>query len=141
MTLSILRRPQAAPALLAMSLVLALAACAQQKPSEAATDPVAAAPAASPEATVPADATVAAPADGVPAADAPVTSGQCNADAVQGLVGQTGSEDVLEKARTDSGANTVRALKPGEPATMDFRQDRLDIALDAQGVIQSLRCG
>ncbi len=141
MTLSILRRPQAAPALLAMSLVLALAACAQQKPSEAATDPVAAAPAASPEATVPADATVAAPADGVPAADAPVTSGQCNADAVQGLVGQTGSEDVLEKARTDSGANTVRALKPGEPATMDFRQDRLDIALDEQGVIQSLRCG
>ena len=128
MTLSILRRPQAAPALLAMSLVLALAACAQQKPSEAATDPVAAAPAASPEATV-------------PAADAPVTSGQCNADAVQGLVGQTGSEDVLEKARTDSGANTVRALKPGEPATMDFRQDRLDIALDEQGVIQSLRCG
>ncbi|MCA0392864.1 MAG: Elastase inhibitor AFLEI Flags: Precursor [Proteobacteria bacterium] len=141
MTLSILRRPQAAPALLAMSLVLALAACSQQKPSEAATDPVAAAPAASPEATVPADATVAAPADGVPAADAPVTSGQCNADAVQGLVGQTGSEDVLEKARTDSGANTVRALKPGEPATMDFRQDRLDIALDEQGVIQSLRCG
>ena len=74
-------------------------------------------------------------------AEATPPPGACDASQVQGLVGQTGSEDVLEKARTDSGANTVRALKPGEPATMDFRQDRLDIALDEQGVIQSLRCG
>jgi hypothetical protein len=85
-----------------------------------------------------------------PAADAgdiaappamPDDTGPCNADAVQSLIGQEATEAVLEQARTDSGATTVRALKPGEPATMDFRTDRLDIALDDAGVIQSLRCG
>ncbi len=121
-------------ALLPAALALALGACAP-KPAEPAA----------PAATPPADAaaTEAPP----PAAEAPATdaapglAAACNPDAVQALVGQEATEAVLEQARTDSGASTVRALKPGEPATMDFRPDRLDVALDEHGVIQSLRCG
>lgn len=73
------------------------------------------------------------------ATETPVAT--CNAEAVQALVGQQASEAALEQARIDSGSASVRALRPGQPATMDYRPDRLDIALDADGVIQSLRCG
>ena len=121
--------------LLPAALAVALGACAP-KPAEPATPE----PSATPAETAPADtaATDASP----PAADAtPDLAAACNPDAVQALVGQEATEAVLEQARTGSGANTVRALKPGEPATMDFRPDRLDVALDENGIIQSLRCG
>lgn len=95
------------------------------------------------------DATEAPAADAAPAGDFPaadVDAAQpatvpCNADAVQSLVGQASSDAVIEQARADSGASSVRALKPGDAATMDYREDRLNIELDADGVIQSLRCG
>lgn len=124
-------------------LSLSVAACARDA-GDTATD--AAVPEAAPAGTVappaggpetPSDDIAAA----VPAADAADPAGPCNADAVQSLVGQEATEAVLEQARRDSGSNTVRALKPGQPATMDFRPDRLDIALDDNNVIQSLRCG
>ena len=118
-------------ALLPAALVLALGACAP-KPAEPAAAPAA------PADPAPAEA----PATEAPATDAATDlAAACNPDAVQALVGQEATEAVLEQARTGSGANTVRALKPGEPATMDFRPDRLDIALDENGVIQSMRCG
>ena len=130
-------RQRLACVLLPGALALALGACAP-KPAE----PVAAPAAPAAVETAPADvATTPAPTDAPEPGATPTLSADCNADAVQGLVGQEGTDAVLEQAKTDSGAKTVRALKPGEPATMDFRPDRLDIALDEQGIIQSLRCG
>ena len=127
--------------LLPGALILVLGACAQ-KPAEPAAAPATPEPAAAPAETAPTDAgATPAPADASAPGAALGLTGECNADAVQGLVGQAGTDAVLEQAKTDSGARTVRALRPGEPATMDFRADRLDIALDDKGVIQSLRCG
>lgn len=124
-------------ALLPAALAIALGACAP-KPAEPAAAPAETAPAQTP----PADAEATPPDMETPATDAPPSlAAECNADAVQALVGREATEAVLEQAKTDSGARTVRALKPGEPATMDFRPDRLDVALDEKGVIQSLRCG
>jgi len=139
-------------ALLPAALAIVLGACAP-KPAEPAPEPAATPTAPDAEAT-PAEA---APTDGVPeeaivtplppGAEPPATDtapglvAECKGDAVQSLVGQEATDAVLEQAKTGSGAKTVRALKPGEPATMDFRPDRLSIALDEKGIIQALHCG
>jgi hypothetical protein len=34
----------------------------------------------------------------------------------------------------------ARVIRPGDPVTMDFRSERLNINLDANGVITSLEC-
>lgn len=112
---------------LAALLSLGLAACT---PDAGETTPETAAPDAAAPATEPT------------AIDTPPDMvGPCNADAVQSYIGQEATEEAIEQARVDSGSATVRALKPGDAATMDFRPDRLDIALDENNVIQTLRCG
>lgn len=125
------RRSTLPVALLSASLVLLLGACAPQSTeSTQAPEPEPA------EATPPVDASAA---DAiVDPGDAPRT---CNADAVQGLIGQEATEDVIAQATADSGSASVRVLKPGQPATMDYRQDRLNIMTDDAGVIEQLNCG
>ena len=59
----------------------------------------------------------------------------------QDLVGQQADEAVVARATADSGSASVRVLGPGQPATMDFREDRLNILTDEAGVIEQLRCG
>jgi hypothetical protein len=124
-------RPNLPLALLSASLVLLLGACAPQ-PTESAQAPEPA-PA---EATPPT-------ADGAVdmAADPGEAPQACDADPVQGLIGQEATEDVVAQATADSGSASVRVLKPGQPATMDYRQDRLNIMTDDAGVIEQLNCG
>ena len=64
-----------------------------------------------------------------------------NASGGSGLIGQAGSEAVYAKAMQDAGAQSYRALGPDDAATMDFREDRLNIDLDASGTITGFRCG
>jgi hypothetical protein len=66
---------------------------------------------------------------------------QCQADPGQRFVGQAASEDIVEQAKTATGANSVRVLKPGMAATMDFRDDRLNLHLDEHDVIVQVSCG
>jgi hypothetical protein len=66
---------------------------------------------------------------------------RCQADAGQRFVGQAASEDVVEQARVATGAGSVRVLKPGMAATMDFRDDRLNLHLDEHDVIVQVACG
>jgi hypothetical protein len=66
---------------------------------------------------------------------------QCQADPGQRFVGQAASEDIVEQAKTATGANSVRVLKPGMAATMDFRDDRLNLHLDEHDVIVKVSCG
>ncbi|NYZ61392.1 I78 family peptidase inhibitor [Luteimonas deserti] len=87
--------------------------------------------------------TEAAPADPV---DGPATPGAaaatpCDTEAVQALIGQAGSEALYERAMREAGARQYRALGPTDAATMDFREDRLNIDLDAGGAISGFRCG
>lgn len=79
-----------------------------------------------------------------PAADAPAAhmpASACNADAAQSLVGQAATQDNFEAARKASGAATLRMLKPGQPMTMDFRGDRVNVLEDANGKIEKITCG
>ena len=71
----------------------------------------------------------------------PTMTGSCDNQAVQAFVGRQGDAATTESARTASGADTVRVLKPGDAATMDYRADRLNIVLKDDGSIESLTCG
>ena len=66
---------------------------------------------------------------------------QCQADPGQQYVGQAASDDVVSQAQSATGAKTVRVLKPGMAATMDFRDDRLNLQLDDHDVIVKVSCG
>ena len=120
------RRSTLSTALFSASLALLLGACSPQSTESAspAADPAPVADSA-PEPTV----------------DAADAQHLCNADPVQGLIGQEATEDVIAQATADSGSASVRVLKPGQPATMDYRQDRLNIMTDDAGVIEQLNCG
>lgn len=73
-----------------------------------------------------------------PVADA---AKQCDAGKAQSAVGQIASQDVVDKAVSDSGSSTARVIKPGQAVTMDFREDRLNIEVDAGNVVTAVRCG
>ena len=75
-----------------------------------------------------------------PVSGAPV-SGQCNADAARGHIGKVATTATVEAARKDAGANTARTLKPGQMVTMEYREGRLNVDVDARNVITGIRCG
>lgn len=65
----------------------------------------------------------------------------CDSEAVREWIGRqfsVGSETVLLK---ESGAATLRPVRPGQVISMDYRSDRLTIELDGADVILALRCG
>ena len=68
-------------------------------------------------------------------------SSQCNAENTQSLVGQQLTSRLLEIARVLSGSKLVRRLGPDSLPTMDFRRDRVNVSVDHNGVITSIRCG
>ncbi|MBB1491552.1 MULTISPECIES: I78 family peptidase inhibitor [unclassified Paracoccus (in: a-proteobacteria)] len=60
---------------------------------------------------------------------------QCNASALQGLIGQPATvlRDMMLKAGT-------RVINPGDAVTMDFRPDRMNIEIGASGRIEKVAC-
>jgi hypothetical protein len=78
------------------------------------------------------------PASPPPAADAPMA---CNADAAQRYVGQPATAANIEAVRKASGATLVRALKPDQMVTLEYRGDRVNVLQDATGVIERISCG
>ncbi|HTG37851.1 I78 family peptidase inhibitor [Sphingomonas sp.] len=76
-----------------------------------------------------------------PANDPAETGAQCDATAIQDLVGQNGDPATIERAKSMSGARDVRRYVSGSALTMDFRPDRLNVEVDAAGRIVKLGCG
>lgn len=117
-------------ALPALLLTFTLAACSAPEPDEqvAATEQsqAAAAEAAAPAPTTP------------PATE---LAGSCDDTQAQWIIGKTPTEKEIEQARTDSKSESVRSLKPGDAATMDFNPNRLNVILDEKGVVGSVNCG
>lgn len=74
-------------------------------------------------------------------ADVPPPAPTCDASQVQGLVGQKVDAAASEQARVDAGADSVRLLEPGQMVTMEFDGKRLNIEVDASGVVIAVRCG
>lgn len=71
----------------------------------------------------------------------PPSANACNADAIQPYVGRIATPAVVEEARKAAGAELVRALKPDDAATMDYRVERINIMLDDANKIVSATCG
>ncbi|MBD3826373.1 MULTISPECIES: I78 family peptidase inhibitor [Stenotrophomonas] len=83
-------------------------------------------------------------ADAPPAATEPAVAGsaaRCDPEKVASLVGKTATEAVVQQAVKASGARHARVLKPGMAMTMDFREDRLSLEVDAQNRIVRANCG
>ncbi|MDB5697998.1 MAG: proteinase inhibitor [Alphaproteobacteria bacterium] len=69
------------------------------------------------------------------------SGGGCDAAKAQSLVGREQSATLAEEARQKSGARTIRWLRPGQIVTMEYREDRLNLEIDAQGKVTAIRCG
>jgi hypothetical protein len=65
----------------------------------------------------------------------------CAAEGVQYAIGQKTSVEIGSKLVAESGALTLRWMPPRSAATMDYRQDRLNIAYDDDMVITRINCG
>lgn len=73
-----------------------------------------------------------------PTTDAPK---QCDAAAAQWAVGKAADQALVDKAVADSHSSNARVIKPGQAVTMDFREDRLNIEVDAANNVTAVRCG
>lgn len=65
----------------------------------------------------------------------------CAAEGVQYAIGQKTSVALGTKLVAESGSSTLRWMPPRSAATMDYRQDRLNIAYDDDMVITRINCG
>jgi len=68
-------------------------------------------------------------------------AGRCDAGRVQQMVGRDATTALGTDARSRSGAASIRWIRPGDVVTMDYREDRLNIHLDARGRVARLVCG
>ncbi len=82
-----------------------------------------------------------APSPGAGPAPATPTSGVCNAQGLQYVIGKVPGASVVEEARQRSGAWMARVLRPGQAVTMEFNAQRLNLDLDGAGLIARARCG
>lgn len=71
----------------------------------------------------------------------PPAATRCNADAARMLVGETATAQNVDLARQRAGAEIARVLRPGQVVTMEYREGRLNVHVDAQDVITRLACG
>ena len=65
----------------------------------------------------------------------------CNAEGAQFAVGQRAAANTVEEARQRSGSYMARVLWPKQVVTMEFNAQRLNLDVDAAGVVQRVRCG
>ncbi|WP_213881263.1 I78 family peptidase inhibitor [Pseudomonas sp. dw_358] len=75
------------------------------------------------------------------AASVTVQDGRCHAEQAQYTLGKTVTPALMEQAKAQSGAQVVRALKPDDMVTLDYRSERLNLNTDANGVIVRANCG
>ena len=68
-------------------------------------------------------------------------SGSCSATEAQFAIGQTRSNDLLERARVAANASVARFLVPNQPITMEYLASRLNLELDEKNFVRSARCG
>lgn len=74
-----------------------------------------------------------------PAAENPAMT--CDVTKVQWTLGLVADQALLAKAKTDSGSERLRLIQPGMAVTMDYREDRLNLDVDADNKVTRAHCG
>ena len=77
---------------------------------------------------------------------APIVHGQtpghtCKTDGTDQFIGQVRSDKVGDAIKHVSNAAVLRWAPPGVMLTMDYREDRVTVHLDAANKITEIRCG
>ena len=66
---------------------------------------------------------------------------RCDHRRAEWAIGQSATEDVLDRARVAAGAEFARFLRIGQPITMEYRIGRLNLGVDDGNVVRTVRCG
>ncbi len=66
---------------------------------------------------------------------------RCDSSAAEFTIGKKASPELLEQARTRSGAQNARILQPEDMVTLEYRSDRLNLNTDGNLVITRVNCG
>jgi hypothetical protein len=66
---------------------------------------------------------------------------KCDAAKAQKLIGRVQSEKVAAEGLRLTGAKALRWIAPGTAVTMDYREDRLNLRVDAAGKVVKADCG
>ena len=69
------------------------------------------------------------------------TGRKCDSAPAQKLVGRARSRALGAEAKRLSGAATLRWIPEGAMVTMDYREDRLNLHLDAANKVVRIACG
>lgn len=69
------------------------------------------------------------------------TGRKCDAAPAQKLVGKARSEALGAEAKRLSGAGALRWIPEGAMVTMEYREDRLNLHLDARNKVVRIACG
>lgn len=85
-----------------------------------------------------------------PSADSPATAStepppapaddKCNAGRAADVVGQPYNDALLARVKTAVGHENIRPIHPGQAVTMDFREERLNIEIGADGKVVRVYC-
>jgi hypothetical protein len=64
----------------------------------------------------------------------------CQADKGQWAIGQIADEALVAKVKADTTSERVRVIRPGMAVTMDYREDRVNLDVDADNRVLAVRC-
>jgi hypothetical protein len=67
--------------------------------------------------------------------------GRCDAARAQKLIGRVKSAKVGKDALRLTGARALRWIAPGTMVTMDYREDRVNLRVDAASRVVKVDCG
>jgi len=84
------------------------------------------------------------PSPGTIAGEDPIAergAGTCRADRAAGLVGRTADAALGRDAKAMTGASMLRWIPPHAAVTMDYRQDRVNVAYDDRMIVTRVHCG
>ena len=65
----------------------------------------------------------------------------CHPERVRWAIGQPVSDALAERAKREAEASAVRVIYPDTLVTMDYVESRLNIDVDAQGLVTGVRYG
>lgn len=65
----------------------------------------------------------------------------CDASKAEWMIGETPTDELLERGAADAGVEIARYIRHDEAVTMEYHPSRLNVSLDENGIIARVNCG